>query len=245
MKPHLDYEDPEAVTRLGEWLKNLSLEAFSFHAPFYAHFDQAREGSWLSLSSPSEEVRQESLALTKSAMYNMANLGCKVAVIHPCAPSTSGDSDSFDVLRNSLEELLPLAEQLALTLAVENIPASMGHARPLSQFIGEADHPLLKICLDTGHANITDGDQIEDALQLLAPYTAATHLHDNDGVRDAHMVPGNGNFPWVAGEKILADTEYTGPLTYELRRGKEESYKEILGGLGNLTFLKPAGKNTT
>lgn len=231
MRPHLDYEDQEIIGHLKGWLSDLSLRVPSFHAPFYAHFDEARAGNWLSLSAQDEEVRRKSLALTETSMQVMANLGARIAVLHPGDHSKAGEEDSYDRLRESLEELLPLADQLDLTLAVENIPAPLGHAAPLAEFIAKFDHPRVKICLDAGHANITDGDHLEAAFRSLAPHAAATHIHDNDGKGDDHLVPGKGNISWPLLWKALSDAGYSGPLTYELQRGGESSYAETLSEL--------------
>ncbi len=235
MRPHLDYENDGTIARLKGWLKDLPVLAASFHAPFYAHFDEARAGNWLSLSAPDEDLRRKTLALTETAMQTMADLGTQIAVLHPGGPSPAGESDTFDGLRESLETLLPLAEELNLTLAVENIPASMGRPVPLAEFVAEFDHPRVKICLDAGHANITDGENIEAAFRHLAPLAAATHIHDNDGEKDAHLVPGKGNIAWSLLWKALGDAGYTGPLTYELRRAGESSYAETLLELGRST----------
>ncbi len=231
MRPHLDFEDQEVIGRLKGWLRELSLKAASFHAPFYAHFDEARAGNWLSLSTPVENLRRESLALTETAMRVMADIGARIAVLHPGDPSPAGKVDSFDRLRESLETLLPLAEQLDLILAVENIPAPLGHAGPLAGFIAKFGHPRVKICLDAGHANITDGGRLETAFQSLAPYTAAAHIHDNDGKKDAHLIPGRGNISWPSLWQALGEADFSGPLTYELRRGDGTSYAETLSEL--------------
>jgi sugar phosphate isomerase/epimerase len=231
MRPHLDFEDQEVIGRLKGWLRDLSLQTASFHAPFYAHFDEARAGNWLSLSTPVENLRRESLTLTETAMRVMADIGARIAILHPGGPSPAGEVDSFDGLRVSLETLLPLAEQLDLVLAIENIPAPMGHAGPLSEFIAKFGHARVKICLDTGHANITDGEYLETAFRSLAPHTAATHIHDNDGKKDAHLIPGKGTIPWPSLWKALGDADYSGPLTYELQRGDGTSYAETLSEL--------------
>ncbi len=231
MSPHLDYEDQGAIARLKGWLGDLSLKAASFHAPFYAHLDEARAGNWLSLSAPDEDLRRETRDRTEVSMRIMADLGAGIAVLHPGAPSHAGEADSMDELRKSLEELLSLAERLGLVLAVENIPAPLGHAGPLAEFIAEFGHPRVKVCLDAGHANITDGDHLEAAFRSLAPLTAATHLHDNDGIRDDHLIPGKGNISWPPLWKALEAAGYAGPLTYELRRGGESSYAETLSDL--------------
>jgi sugar phosphate isomerase/epimerase len=52
----------------------------------------------------------------------------------------------------------------------------------------------LKVCFDSGHAHLDGG--VEDAMTLLRGAIASTHLHDNAGARDEHMLPGEGKIDW-------------------------------------------------
>ena len=99
------------------------------------------------------------------------------------------------------------------------------------------NHPLLRVCIDSGHAHLTEGEGTAAAYRLLAPWAAATHLHDNDGARDLHAVPGEGGVPWKALWRALDDAGYPGPLTFELRRGESASYPEVLEALARSSHL--------
>ncbi|MCE2453851.1 MAG: sugar phosphate isomerase/epimerase, partial [Nitrospinae bacterium] len=63
--------------------------------------------------------------------------------------------------------------------------------------------------------------------ERLAPFCAATHLHDNDGRNDAHLIPGEGAFEWPSFFTTLDARRYSGTLALELRR-KEEPYARTL-----------------
>jgi sugar phosphate isomerase/epimerase len=44
-----------------------------------------------------------------------------------------------------------------------------------------------------------------------------THIHDNNGTKDQHLVPGRGTIDW---ERLIGDlnqANYSGPLNFELR----------------------------
>ncbi|MDA0998993.1 MAG: TIM barrel protein, partial [bacterium] len=86
MIPHMDYGDGRRVREVGSWLDELGLRPVSFHAPFYAHLEEARAGRWLSLAHPDEIVRAETLRRVETALRAMTEIGAKVAVIHPAAP---------------------------------------------------------------------------------------------------------------------------------------------------------------
>ena len=141
MRPHLEYEDTEALSRLGEWLGDLSLEPVSFHTPFYGHLSEAQAGKWLSLAHSEPEKRLDAINAAQSSIVRMAELGARIAIIHPSAPGAAGMGDTADGLRQSLERLIPVAEHLGITLALENIPAPLGGAESVAEMVERIDHP--------------------------------------------------------------------------------------------------------
>ena len=227
MTPNFDAGDAGRLESLKGWMSDLSLTASSFHAPFYADLDDARQGRWLSLADPDADARADALQKTIQAIRAFRPLGARVAVIHPSAPGKAGDGDTCEALEESIERLLPLAEETDTVLALENIPAAMGRAEPLTDFVSRIAHPRLRICIDTGHALITEGENTRSAVERLAPMCIATHLHDNDGRNDAHLIPGQGAFEWPSFFAALDARGYPGTLALELRR-KDEPYAETL-----------------
>lgn len=227
MTPHFDVGDGAKLKALKGWLEDLSLGAPSFHAPFYADLDEARQGRWLSLADPDADARAEALQKTTSALRAFRPLGARTAVIHPSAPGKAGDENTCEALEESIERLLPLAEETDAVLALENIPSALGRAEPLAGFVSRIDHPRLKICIDTGHALITEGKNTRSAVERLAPMCITAHLHDNDGRNDAHLIPGEGAFEWSSFFTTLDVHRYPGTLALELRR-KDEPYAETL-----------------
>jgi sugar phosphate isomerase/epimerase len=237
MKPHLEYDDPGAISQLDEWLEELSIEAVSFHAPFYAHFSEARAGNWLSLSHSEPEKRLAAINQIQTAMIAMARLGARIGVLHPSAPGAAGERDNLDGFCQSIEQLVPIAEHLEMTLAVENIPAPLGGAAQVETLVERIDHPAVRVCIDAGHALLTEGEGAAEAFRRLAPLAVTTHLHDNDGESDGHLIPGVGNTPFPALMDALEEAGYEGPLTYELTRPEGVPYAEVLEELGRTTTL--------
>ena len=227
MTPNFDVGDEAKIKALKVWMNDLSLSVSTFHAPFYADLSEARKGRWLSLADPDADARAEALQKTTSALRAFRPLGARVAVLHPSAPGKAGDGDTCEALEESITRLLPLAEETDAVLALENIPSALGRAEPLAGFVSRIDHPRLRICIDTGHALITEGDKTQKAVERLAPMCIAAHLHDNDGRNDAHLIPGEGAFEWPSFFAALDAHDYSGTLALELRR-KDEPYAETL-----------------
>ena len=227
MTPNFDVSDIAKLKTLQDWLADLSLEAPSFHAPFYADLSEARAGRWLSLAATDKHAREAAIEKTIQALRAFRPLGARVAVIHPSAPGKAGHGDTCEALEESIARLLPVAEETDAVWALENIPSALGRVEPLAAFVARIDHPRLKICIDTGHALITEGENTRSGVERLAPLCAATHLHDNDGRNDAHLIPGEGAFEWPSFFTTLDAHRYSGTLALELRR-KEEPYARTL-----------------
>ena len=57
------------------------------------------------------------------------------------------------------------------------------------------------VCLDLGHAHITVGTA--EAIRTLGDRIATVHVHDNHGIKDEHLWPGDGTIDWPATAKAL------------------------------------------
>ena len=57
------------------------------------------------------------------------------------------------------------------------------------------------VCFDIGHAHLMEG--IDATLGALLPLIGSTHLHDNQGDRDAHLWPGDGTIAWEPAMQAL------------------------------------------
>ena len=126
MKPHLDFTNKLFVKKLENWVKSLSLEIVSIHAPFYFNLSEARKGEWLSISCPNLEKRKKSIEFIKIAINSLENFGSKRIVIHPSAPSNQGINDSYEYLEFRLERIIKPIEKLGIKIALENIPSILG-----------------------------------------------------------------------------------------------------------------------
>jgi sugar phosphate isomerase/epimerase len=122
-----------------------------------------------------------------------------------------------------------LAQPLGVQIAVEVLPNELSRAGSLVHFV-EDDVRLddlgadAGICLDFGHAHI-DGDVV-DAIETVSEHLIATHVHDNGGRSDDHLLPFDGTIDWPAALTAVLKIGYDGPFMLELNpRG---STKETL-----------------
>ena len=146
-----------------------------------------------------------------------AMLGCKKLVFHPPLYffRMKGASFKAQIQQWNVEwfqALLPALEKFGVTAELENLFDYRHIRRPedpafpysrgadLLELVERLDSPWVKLCLDTGHANIAE----QDPAQMVRDYgrmLEVLHLNDNFGFitpvyEDLHLLPGCGNLSW-------------------------------------------------
>ncbi|MFZ8801391.1 MAG: sugar phosphate isomerase/epimerase family protein, partial [Candidatus Calescibacterium sp.] len=90
-------------------------------------------------------------------------------------------------------------------------------------------------CLDIGHANIWEKPP-ENVIKNLSHRIIATHISDNDGTADTHLIPKKGNMDWSKIFQAFFDIKYQENFTYEIAPFSED-INEIKSQLSQLTNL--------
>ena len=165
-------------------------------------------------------------------------LGCDKLVFHPIQhffPLKNAEETRRKVIDANaawFKALTPAAEKFNVQLLVENmfdykhIQAPDAPAIPMSQgadileTVEKVNHPLVQICLDTGHANIAGAD-VPAMIRLYGKRLRALHLQDNYGkiypiYEDIHQFPGTCNLNWEEIFKALKETGCDASLNMEL-----------------------------
>ena len=109
------------------------------------------------------------------------------------------------------------ARQRGVEVLLENTPNALSSAERLLYFLN-VTHLNLNVCLDVGHANMKEG--VETAYKLLAPRIRSTHVHDNNGKEDLHLLPfldEGGTIDWGRAMGALSSAADQYPLLLELR----------------------------
>ena len=199
-RTHFDYHNPAAVADLQQWMAEAGLTLHGIHAPVMNAYEGGRWIGPLSLASSDADARAQAVAETEHALHIARRIPVKVLVTHLGLPRTatqgaalrqgSGQAqDGRAAARRSIEELQRIAEPLGVQIAVEVIPNELSRAGSLVHFV-EDDLDGVGICLDFGHAHM-DGDLI-DAIETVSEHLVTTHVHDNRGRADDHLVPFEG-----------------------------------------------------
>jgi sugar phosphate isomerase/epimerase len=218
-RTHFDYHNPAAVADLQQWLAEAGLQLRSIHAPTAEAFTGGRWSGSLSLASGDPDARARAVSETAKALHIARRIPAAVLVAHLGLPraqprdAATGPNDSRAGARRSIEELVQVAEPLGVQIAVEVIPNELSRAGSIVHFV-EQDLEGIGICLDFGHAHL-DGDVV-DAVETVSEHLIATHVHDNRGRTDDHLLPFDGTIDWAGTLLAVQKVGYEGPFMFEI-----------------------------
>jgi sugar phosphate isomerase/epimerase len=215
---HVNYHDPHEIDTVRGWLEDLGLRAWSVHLPIT---DGIRDGVWgrpLSNASTDAARRAEALAETTAAVAAAGRIGASVVVLHlgvPDGPLVPADDNDAAAVGRSLEPIAAACAEAGVELALELIPNGLSTAASVFDWLrSDRDLGRAGACLDVGHAHMIGG--VVDAIETLSGEIVSTHIHDNDGTRDNHLLPFEGTIDWAATLFALVKVGYGGPLMLEL-----------------------------
>jgi len=233
---HIDHESIKKIRK-----SNLSI--FSAHSDFID----------VDISDPDTYSREKSIMLIKTRIRLLGEIGVKVIVIHPGGwyENQSGKEERINNSIRSLVQITSFAKSHNVKVAVENLPSGFiaDDTSTLQRIIEETRKETglngsIGICLDTGHANLTNN--LVDYLKYFSRDILTMHIHDNHGNNnidprnagdDKHLLPGNGIIDWKMFFDNL-DKSYNGGFIFELISKKDEyslkSDEEITEVLKNL-----------
>jgi sugar phosphate isomerase/epimerase len=227
-RTHFDYHNPAAVADLQQWMAEAGLTLHGIHAPVMNAYEGGRWVGPLSLASSDAEARAQAVAETEHALHMARRIPVKVLVAHLGLPRTTTQGvvlrqgagpaqDGRAAARRSIEELQRVARPLGVQIAVEVIPNELSRAGSLVHFVEDDvsfDECAVGICLDFGHAHM-EGDLI-DAIETVSEHLVTTHVHDNRGRADDHLVPFEGTIDWPGALTAVQKIGYEGPLIFEV-----------------------------
>jgi len=172
------------------------------------------------LCSPSDKVRRDSVNYIKDGLDAAAEFGAPLVSVCPGHTLFGQElKDGWDRLLDSLNEICSAASRLGLRVALE--PADkyetdlVNTCAQAIQVIEDSGLDNLGVVLDNGHSYVV-GERAEEVVRRLGDHLYHVHLDDNNGRRDQHLIPGDGNFDFIPFLAALRDCGYSGFLTAEL-----------------------------
>lgn len=178
-------------------------------------------------TSPVEYRRQAGVELLVNRLELGAILGIDNMVLHASIDDeTFADPDQraawLATVVKSLDQVRPVVERTGVSIAVENLFNKAEHITALFDTLFERyPREVVGWCLDSGHGHVAGGG----SLGFLAGYRehlVATHLHDNFGSTDDHLLPGFGSIDWDSAARIIAQSPLELPVVLETNPSRSD-----------------------
>jgi sugar phosphate isomerase/epimerase len=215
LKPHFDYQDKKLTAELASWLRDRSGFLQSLHTPFCLDYQARASREWLSIADPERLRREKAVDEIRRALEFSEKVSFPLAIVHMGAPEDRFSPRHLDAIYYSLEILLPFAGSRGVKLALENIPNELSTVERMRHFLEDAQLTAVGLCFDSGHSHL----QADPAAEIRdgAGWIVATHLHDNRGKKDDHLLPFEGSIDWPKVLEAFEAVQYSGSLTLELK----------------------------
>ncbi len=212
---HFTYRSPEALRELAGALEETGLTLHSLHSPTERNSSPGRDsGIPISISETERVRRVDAVDEVKWAIDVAETVPFRYLVQHLGTGRQEADQRRYDAAFSSLEHLSLFAKQRSVTIAVENTPNELGAPASLVQFVKETRLDL-RFCFDIGHAHLDAG--VAEGFELMRSRVATTHIHDNHGEKDEHLLPYTGTIDWDAALTGFATAPEPLPLVLELK----------------------------
>jgi sugar phosphate isomerase/epimerase len=213
---HFNYRDPVAIRELAGMLDEYGLALHSLHSPTERHMTPGRDsGNPLSISDPERIRRIDAVDEVKRALEAAERIPFRYLVQHMSQGRQTADPRKFDAAFSALEILSVFAKHRGVAIALENTLGELGSPESLQKFIKETHLHDLKLCFDIGHAHVESG--VEPALEIMRDRIVTTHIHDNHGEKDEHLLPYDGTIDWSAALAALNAAPGHPALVLELK----------------------------
>jgi sugar phosphate isomerase/epimerase len=201
-RQHFDYTSREHVAELAEWFAANPLLPFSMHAPMFPDREMGRAGApGVNVLHPEKSRRIDAMDEIKRALEAAEHISFRHLVVHLGERNDGWSPRTIEYAQTALEHLGAFAGPLGVRLLVENLLSEATTPEHLLLILELGHLNNVNVCLDLGHAHITVG--IAEAIATLGKRIVSVHVHDNHGLKDEHLWPGDGSIDWPAAVAAL------------------------------------------
>jgi L-ribulose-5-phosphate 3-epimerase len=181
------------------------------------------------LSSSDAAVVDKSLAGMRTSLHNAKLWGADAVLLVPAVldPKTSY-RDAWSRSQNEIRKLLPLAEELKVVIAIEEVwNRFLLSPLEMATYIDEFKSPWIKAWFDVG--NVVLYGYPQDWIRTLGPRIFKVHLKDFKRGKDSYawVNLGEGDIDWAAVREAFAAVNYTGSAVAELPAGDEAYLRDV------------------
>lgn len=179
------------------------------------------------LSSSDPGAAEKSLQGMRTSLHNAKLWGADAVLLVPAVvnPQT-GYRDAWTRSQAQIRKLIPLAEKLNVTIAIEEVwNKFLLSPLEFAKYIDEFGSPWIKAYFDVG--NVVLYGYPQDWIRTLGKRIVKVHLKDFKREQYKFVNLGEGSIDWAAVRQAFADIGYAGIATVELEGGDEAYLRDI------------------
>jgi L-ribulose-5-phosphate 3-epimerase len=190
------------------------------------------------LSDPKQENVDKGIASMETSLRCANAVGANAVLLVPAiVTETVGYGDAYKRSQDNIRKLLPLAEEMRVIIAVENVwNKFLLSPLEFARYVDEFNSPWLKAYFDVGNVIIFGFAQ--DWIRTLGKRIVKIHLKDfkRSGYKWTNLLEGDVNWPEV--RKALDEIGYSGFLTPELSGGDEAYLTDLANRIDRIVVGK-------
>jgi len=195
-RQHFDYLSRDHVTELADWFRSSPLRVWSLHAPLFPDREMGRAGApSINVLHPEKSRRIDAMDEIKRALETAEQIPFQNMVLHLGEREDGWSPRSIEYAITALEHLGAFAAPLGVRILVENLTSEPTTPEHLVTILEMGHLNRVGVTLDLGHAHLTVGTL--EAIATLGRRIASLHVHDNHGLKDEHLWPGDGTIDWT------------------------------------------------
>lgn len=181
------------------------------------------------LSSADPAVVETSLQGMRTSLHNANSWGAKYVLLVPAVVNAQTSyRDAWTRSQTQIRKLLPLAEQLKVVIALEEVwNKFLLSPLEFATYVDEFHSPWVKAWFDVG--NVVLYGYPQDWIRTLGHRIVDMHVKDfkrrDDGYQWVNL--GDGDVDWPEVRKALAEIHYSGTIITELDGGDEAYLRDL------------------
>ncbi len=215
MPPHLDLLDDKWIAYSADHFRDEGLRVSAVHVPYKGGNGQGGRARRLSVTSGDPEIIEATMKHALSGARAAHVFGAPLVILHCGA---YGDKFDGAVVSNMVSFFISLDRALEgsnVRFAIENVATRVSDPGFLARLFDKYALSRFGVCLDIAHANI-GGDPVKE-IRNCGSGILHVHVSDNNGEKDEHAVPFDGNIDWKGVMLALRDVGYKGCMNFEPR----------------------------
>ncbi len=186
-------------------------------------------GNWdRPLTSPNPAIAKKGLDCLRRSLQNAHAFGADtvLTIVGAVTPEVRY-KDAWPLSQRQIREVLPLARQLKVIMALENV-GNRFMLSPLEfvRYVDELNDPYVQAYFDIGNSLVLWGYP-QDWILTLGPRIRKLHLKDFSKQKNRFVLPGDGDADWPAVCRTLNEIGYRGWVTAELHEGDAKYLQDV------------------